>query len=323
MTANSYIFPGFMLKTSKREDLIDYRPHSHNEWHQYNGVFDLSYSAFLAVKSMKDQAVSTVIDNKTCNSSSLIEFVNDLKFGQSKVTMCSFVSNLSEMDRVLIMESIVKRFFKSELSRQSNSIFMSVNRSHRSSIDSCQQLLANLLSDLLFQPEVIRVLKSASNLINIERIDNSYLFSHAKEIFTIVCELIYQNLLQYQETHQFTLQLIIHLNFLENISIDTLNQFLHFVKQWQLQSQEHYQIFIITNCQINLISRYEEHCDALRYQCHHYQYSLISSQELFSNIFEEIIFKSHLPVSFPPKLLAYLYEEFHAYTSCVSTFLNR
>lgn len=47
---------------SKREPLIEYRPHTHHKLHVNNGIFDLSYSAYLWCKSIIETKYTKVIE---------------------------------------------------------------------------------------------------------------------------------------------------------------------------------------------------------------------------------------------------------------------
>lgn len=52
----------FVLGVTKREPLIEYRPHSHHKLHLRNGIFDLSYSAFLWCENIVESRYHKVID---------------------------------------------------------------------------------------------------------------------------------------------------------------------------------------------------------------------------------------------------------------------
>lgn len=65
---------------SKREPHIEYRPHSHHKLHVNNGIFDLSYSAYLWCKSIIETKYTKVIERCFGRPTWLTEMVTSAKF---------------------------------------------------------------------------------------------------------------------------------------------------------------------------------------------------------------------------------------------------
>jgi hypothetical protein len=226
-------------------------------------------------------------------------------------TVCFIECGLSDFDRVAAFEML-----HSQLDSVSENIVkIDVNKSECANILTCQQLISHILTALLLQPQVSRVVKKYSKLTSIDQIDNTFLLSKAVESFEILFDIIEQSMIKSNPRIE-GIHIVITVGFLEGVSPDAFNQFLQFLKK------QHRHVSLLLCCNMANIDQYE-HCEHMRFGLRSVHQTTVSSHFLFQRMFQEIIIDGALPVIFPSELLKQLYDEFDLLTCCSRTFTRR
>lgn len=197
-----------------------------------------------------------------------------------------------------------------------NIVKIDINKSECANITTCQQLISHILTALLLQPQVSRIVKKYSKLATIDQIDNMFLLSKASESFDILFDIIEQSMLN-ANPHMHHIHIVIAVGFLEGISPDAFNQFLQFLKQ-----QQHRSITLLLCCNMANIDQYE-HCEHMSFGVRSMHQWTIPSQTLFQRMFTELIVTGDIPIIVPSSLLKALHEEFDLYTCCSRFFSRR